>query len=120
MGESLALPVSIQWFAPWYSRTIGGKDQIRAIRGHSRFDIGPFPGPWRNLRFRPSVLLQVRDKDGPLDGGTGAVVVNSLSIFHNGNTMPGGFHFNKQLISRLNALEVEIDFDLYAEGRLFK
>ncbi|MBS1663991.1 MAG: DUF4279 domain-containing protein [Bacteroidetes bacterium] len=42
------------------------------------------------------------------------------SIFHNGNTMLGGFHLDKHLLKRLNALELEIDFDLYAKGQLFE
>jgi len=46
--------------------------------------------------------------------------IQVASIFHNGNTMLGGFHPDKQLLRRLNALEVEIDLDLYAEGRFFK
>jgi hypothetical protein len=41
-------------------------------------------------------------------------------IFHNGNTMLGGLHLDKEDIRRLAALNVEIDFDLYAEGSLFK
>jgi hypothetical protein len=46
--------------------------------------------------------------------------IQVASVFHNGNTMLGGFHLDKHLISRLKALDLEIDFDLYAEGNFFK
>ena len=46
--------------------------------------------------------------------------IQAASIFHNGNTMLGGFHLDKHLLGRLNALRIEIDFDLYAEGRFFQ
>jgi Domain of unknown function (DUF4279) len=46
--------------------------------------------------------------------------IQVASVFHNGNTMLGGFHLDKHLISRLKALDLEIDFDLYAEGSFFK
>jgi hypothetical protein len=45
--------------------------------------------------------------------------IQVASIFHNGNTMLGGFHLDQELLKRLYSLEVEIDFDLYAEGRKF-
>jgi hypothetical protein len=40
--------------------------------------------------------------------------------FHNGNTMLGGSHISKECITRMSALNLEIDFDLYAAGRSFK
>jgi hypothetical protein len=46
--------------------------------------------------------------------------IQVATIFHNGNTMLGGFHLDRRQLSRLGALDVEIDFDLYAEGRFFK
>ncbi len=46
--------------------------------------------------------------------------IQVASVFHNGNTILGGFHLDKILMNRLNALELEIDFDFYAEGRFFK
>ncbi len=44
--------------------------------------------------------------------------IQVASVFHNGNTMLGGFHLDKRQLHRLQGLEVEIDFDLYAEGHL--
>ncbi|MGI4872792.1 MAG: DUF4279 domain-containing protein [Janthinobacterium lividum] len=46
--------------------------------------------------------------------------VRIISVFHNGNTMLGGLHLDKECIKRLAALNLEIDFDLYAEGKLYK
>jgi hypothetical protein len=68
-------------------------------------------------------LLDFLERD--IDGirrlaNIGGGQIQVASIFHNGNTMLGGYHLDKRLLSRLDALEVEIDFDLYAEGRFFK
>jgi hypothetical protein len=40
--------------------------------------------------------------------------------YHNGNTMLGGHHLNKEAIERLALLNLEIDFDLYVSGNSFK
>jgi hypothetical protein len=40
--------------------------------------------------------------------------------FHNGNTMLGGPHIGKESIKRMAALNLEIDFDLYAKGNFYK
>lgn len=42
------------------------------------------------------------------------------AMFHNGNTALGGVHLNKDIIRKLADLNLSIDFDLYAEGNLFK
>ena len=46
--------------------------------------------------------------------------IQVISIFHNGNSMLGGVHLNKDIIRKLAVLNLSIDFDLYAEGNLFK
>jgi hypothetical protein len=46
--------------------------------------------------------------------------IQVTSIFHNGNTMIGGLHLNSILLSRMNALGLAIDFDLYAKGNFYK
>lgn len=43
-----------------------------------------------------------------------------IAVFHNGNTMLGGFSFSPSLLGKLNALGIEIDFDLHATGHFFK
>jgi hypothetical protein len=40
--------------------------------------------------------------------------------FHNGNTMLGGPNLDKEIIRRMSELNLEIDFDLYADGNPFK
>jgi hypothetical protein len=49
-----------------------------------------------------------------------SVQVQVATIFHNGNTMLGGHHLYKDIVKRLAALGLEVDFDLYAEGNFFK
>lgn len=40
--------------------------------------------------------------------------------FHNGNTMLGGPSLDKEIIKRMNDLNLAVDFDLYADGNSFK
>ena len=49
---------------------------------------------------------------------SGCIAVHT--IFHNGTEMLGGLHLDKSDIQRLAALNLEIDFDLYVGGNLFK
>jgi hypothetical protein len=46
--------------------------------------------------------------------------VQITSVFHNGNTSLSGLHLDKECIRRLAALNLEIDFDLYAEGNFYR
>ncbi len=46
--------------------------------------------------------------------------IQTAMIIHNGNTMLGGPHIDKESIKRMAVLNLEIDFDLYAEGKFFK
>lgn len=48
------------------------------------------------------------------------IQIQVATTFHNGNTMLGGYHLDKAIIKRLAALNLELDFDLYAEGKFFK
>lgn len=62
-----------------------------------------------------------RDKEGVrkiVDQYNGYIQV--AAMFHNGNSMLGGVHLDVEIMKRLTALNLEIDFDLYAEGNLFK
>ena len=56
---------------------------------------------------------QVLRVDTENDDGTAYIQV--ATVFHNGNTMLGGHHPDKDIIKRLAALNLELDFDLYAE-----
>jgi len=53
-----------------------------------------------------------------IDEAGGTIEVHA--VFHNGNTMLGGIHLDKEDIQRLAALNLDIDFDLYAAGNSFK
>lgn len=46
--------------------------------------------------------------------------IQAIIIFHNGNTMLRGTHIDSENIKRMAALNLEIDFDLNAEGKFFK
>ena len=45
--------------------------------------------------------------------------IQVISVFHNGNTMLGGHHLNKDIIKRLAFFNIAVDFDEYAEGNMF-
>ena len=45
--------------------------------------------------------------------------IQVYSSFHNGNTMIGGHHLEKEHIKRLGKLNLEIDFDISADGNFF-
>jgi hypothetical protein len=71
-------------------------------------------------RIRKLLDFLERDIDGVRKlANVGEGQIQVASIFHNGNTMLGGFHLDRELLKRLSSLEVEIDFDLYAKGRKF-
>jgi hypothetical protein len=46
--------------------------------------------------------------------------IQAAIIFHNGNTMLGGVQIDNESMKRMAALNLQIDFDLYAEGKFFK
>ena len=45
--------------------------------------------------------------------------IQVYSSFHNGNTMIGGHHIDKDQIKRMSKLNLEIDFDISADGNFF-
>jgi hypothetical protein len=61
-----------------------------------------------------------QDKEGIsalVDNANGHIQV--ASSFHNGNTMLGGNHLDRNIIKRLANLNLAIDFDLYADGNFY-
>lgn len=46
--------------------------------------------------------------------------IQVYSSFHNGNTLIGGHHLNLDHIKRMSKLNLEIDFDISADGNFFK
>jgi len=103
--------------------------------GHNNGSIkrGSLPYKYSSIRFEPNPepdefedklkkLLDFLEQDekGVLElienaGG----IIQVTSIFHNGNTMLGGHNIDKETIKRMAALNLSIDFDLYAEGNFF-
>lgn len=62
-----------------------------------------------------------QDKNGVenlVDLANGYIQV--YSSFHNGNTLIGGHRMNKDHIKRMSLLNLEIDFDISADGNYFK
>ena len=56
--------------------------------------------------------------DKLVNNGNGYIQV--YSSFHNGNTLIGGHHIDKNHIKRMSKLNLEIDFDISADGNFFK
>ena len=84
-----------------------------------RFELEQEPDEFEDKLEKLLDLLET-DK-----GGIAALVkestafIRTILVFHNGNTMLGGFCLTKKTVKRLAALDIEIDFDLYAEGNLY-
>ena len=93
-----------------------------ALRKQSSVEFEPHPGPGE-FEVRLKKLLSYLEQD---PAGIRALVdkaegyLRVISVFHNGNTMLGGLHLDKECIQRMAALNLEIDFDLYAEGNFYK
>lgn len=92
------------------------------LHDFSSFHLEPNPEP-DEFEDKLEKLLSLLEQD---QRGTIQLVesmggyIQVASIFHNGNTMLGGHHINTGLLKRLAALNLAIDFDLYAEGIPFK
>ena len=91
------------------------------IHSHSKFMFEAHPGPY-DFDTKLNLLLDAleTDKQGVqrmINIADGYIQV--ATVFHNGNTMLGGHHLSRSAISRLARLNLEIDFDEYAEGNSF-
>lgn len=53
-------------------------------------------------------------------GENASLQIQVATVFHNGNTMLGGQHLDKDILKRIADLNLEINFDLYAEGNFYK
>lgn len=86
------------------------------------FHLEPNPEPDEfEDKLEKLLNLLEQDKSGTLQlvDSTGGYI-QVASNFHNGNTMLGGHHISMGLMKRLAALNLAIDFDLYAEGKPFR
>lgn len=84
------------------------------------FEPNPEPDEFEDKLHKLLNFLE-QDKEGIVKlTESASVQVQAITIFHIGNTMLGGHHLDKRVIKRLAALNLNVDFDLYAEGNLFK
>ena len=84
------------------------------------FEPNPGPGEFEDKLTRLLDYLE-QDKKGVeklVEFADGYIQV--YSSFHNGNTMIGGHHLEKDQVKRMSKLNLEIDFDITADGNLFK
>lgn len=94
----------------------------KSFYNFSAFHFEPNPEPDEfEHKLRKLLDFLETDKDGIATlVDKASVQVQVATIFHNGNTMLGGHHLDKDTLKRLAALNLEVDFDLYAEGNFFK
>lgn len=84
------------------------------------YEPNPEPDEFEH-KLRKLLDFLETDKDGIVAlADKSSVHIQVATIFHNGNTMLGGHHLDKNIIKSLATLNLEVDFDLYAEGNFFK
>jgi len=88
----------------------------------STIDFEPHPEA-DEFEDKLTKLLRFLEQD---EEGVGNLVnkangyIQVYSSFHNGNTMIGGHHIELDHIKRMSKLNIEIDFDISADGNFFK
>ncbi|MDQ2769142.1 MAG: DUF4279 domain-containing protein [Bacteroidota bacterium] len=124
-SDTLQLPdlAALTHLTPTDSSDIGDKTGFRDdIATVSTIEFKPNAGPGAtNEKLKQLLTFLEQDVDGIkqlVAEADGSVQVHT--VFHNGNTMLGGIYLDKEDIQRLAAFNLEIDFDLYAEGNKFK
>ncbi|NIG55669.1 DUF4279 domain-containing protein [Chitinophaga sp. Cy-1792] len=84
------------------------------------FLINGTPDEFKNKLEQLLDFLE-QDKKGIIDLAHHANgYIQTIIIFHNGNTMLGGPMIDRKNITRISDLNLEINFDLYAEGKFYK
>ena len=88
----------------------------------SKFIFEPNPEPDEFEDKLKKLLNNLeRDKEGIAKlAEKSEVCIQVAQEFHNGNTMLGGSHIDKESIKRIANLNLPIDFDLYVGGNLFR
>jgi hypothetical protein len=95
---------------------ITGRATINSIE----FEPNPEPGATENKLKKLLTFLEQDAVGIKRLVAEAAGIIWVHTVFHNGNTMLGGIHLDKEDIQRLAALNLEINFDLFAEGNFFK
>ncbi len=100
----------------------GDKWNDKTFRKYTAVHFEPNPEPDEfEDKLRKLLDYLEQDKEGILslvEKAEGHIQV--AMEFHNGNTMLGGPYISKENIKRMSSLNLEIDFDLYANGKFFK
>ena len=101
----------------------GDKRKLGDLRyNFSAFHFEPNPEP-DELKDKLNKLLDFLESD---KSGVASLVekangyIQVAIYYHYGSSSLGGIHLNRELMKRLSALNLELDFDLYAEGNPFK
>ena len=84
------------------------------------FEPNPEPNPFET-KIEQLLFFLEQDATGIralVDQAKGYLRV--ISVFYNGNTSLGGISFDKETVRRVAALNLGVDFDLYAEGNFYK
>jgi hypothetical protein len=93
-----------------------------AKHNYSSIEFVPHPEPGEfGVMLKKLLDFLAQDAEGVralVDKAAGYVQITS--VFHNGNTTLSGLHLDKECIQRLATLNLEIDFDLYAEGNFYR
>lgn len=97
-----------------------GKTDICWKESTIDFEPNPEVGKFENKLTKLLAFLE-QDESGIKDlvdkaGG----YIQVYSSFHNGNTLIGGHYINLDQIKRMSKLNLEIDFDISADGNFFK
>jgi len=113
---------SLTSLAPTESYDKGDKLTRSLLAAGSSIEFQPNPEPGA-FASKIKNLLDFLEQDEKgirrlASEASGGIAVHT--IFHNGTNMLGGFHLDKSDIQRLATLNLEIDFDLYVSGKLFK
>ena len=90
---------------------------------HSLIDLDPNGEEPDRFEDKLTKLLDFLETDKKgienLVNKTDYCCIHVYSSFHNGNTLIGGHHIGRNLIQRISKLNLEIDFDISADGNYF-
>jgi len=106
---------------PTKTQNVGDQRGRNGQWRYHAIEFEPTPGP-DTFECKLDKLLTFLEQDA---GGIRSLAdkaggyIRVISVFHNGNTMLGGPHLGKRIVQRMAALNLAIDFDLYAEGNFF-
>jgi hypothetical protein len=97
-----------------------GRDEIRWKKSTIDFEPNPEADEFEDKLTKLLIFLE-QDQEGVenlVNKANGYIQV--YSSFHNGNTLVGGHHIELDHIKRMSKLNLEIDFDISADGKFFK